>query len=99
MYRLADKYPDPPDERPNHPDPPDEQKISSFLDKIIRTPGQNHPDPRVKTKTKKNGINKITKKKEKKRRDKNNYTKTTKNEGYFFMASNDAEGHDDQNAY
>ena len=23
----------------------------------------------------------------------------TKNEGYFFMVSNDAEGHDDQNAY
>ena len=25
--------------------------------------------------------------------------KNKKNEGYFFMVSNDAEGHDDQNAY
>ena len=38
-------------------------------------------------------------KKQKKRTKTHTHKKNKKNEGYFFMVSNDAEGHDDQNAY
>ena len=85
LGRLEHKYADPPDERPYHPDPPDEQKINSFLDKIIRTPGQNHPDPRVKTKKKGEVTKKIkNNKKQNNKKERDTKQKKQKKRRVFF---------------